>query len=285
MQHNINSYYRKGLMRYIRESYIKQFTCYVNFIVVIAVILYFGCNISRVYAAPENVELKRTVNSKVTNSGRPGNTGIPHVASSPEDQSVDKAVYHFNLGVYYQKQGDMLRAVNEYETVLKLDSNNAEAHNNLGVIYREQNELDKAMEHYQFVVSLNPGMEEARNNLGVIYYLRGNYREAAEEYRKALELNPNNLKSLINMGLVYKTQGLTKKAIEVLEDVVAEDSFLPEAHYNLAILYEEMGHVEMAIWRYTLFLKNSTNNYSELRGIVKEHIKDLQKSGGDTLKG
>lgn len=287
MEQIIYKFYRKGLMLSIPESKTKKFSGYVNIFTVIAVILHLGCNISRTYGDPENQELKKsaTVINKENNPGRPEHFGIPSVSSSSENPSVDKTVYHFNLGVYYQKQGDMARAISEYEAVLKLDSNNAEAHNNLGVIYREQNELDKAVEHYQFVVSLNPGMEETHNNLGVIYYLRGNYREAAEEYRKALELNPNNLKSLINLGLVYKTQGLTKKAIEVLEDVLAEDSFLPEAHYNLAILYEEMGHQEMAIWRFTLFLKNAGNDYSELRGIVKEHIKDLQRSSGNSLSG
>jgi tetratricopeptide (TPR) repeat protein len=202
----------------------------VNITVIFAIILHLDCNIGSVNSAPEIPELKKPVNSRGDNSGS-GNLEIPAVSSSSENPSIDKTVYHFNLGVYYQKQGNIARAIKEYEAVLKLDSNNAEAHNNLGVIYREQNELDKAAEHYQFVVSLNPGMEEAHNNLGVIYYLRGNYSEARTEYRKALELNPYNLKSLINIGLVYKSQGLTKKAIEIMEDVLAEDTFQAEAHY------------------------------------------------------
>jgi hypothetical protein len=45
-----------------------------------------------------------------------------------------------------------------------------------------------------------------------------------------------------------------------------------------------MGHLEMAIWHYTLFFKNADNDYSELKGIVKEHIKELQRSSGNSLK-
>ena len=69
-----------------------------------------------------------------------------------------------------------------------------------------------------------------------------------------------------------------------MEDVLTIDTFQTEAHYNLAILYEEMGHQEMAIWHYTLFLRNADSDYSELKEIVKEHIKDLQISSGNLLK-
>ena len=277
MREIINRFYTKAL----KELQEKRLVGYVSTLLVLTVALHLG---STVCAAPVSEKLQATVNNIVNNSGS-GKPEIPAVSSSSEDPSTDSTVYHFNLGVYYQKQGNIDNAVKEYEAVLTLDPENAEAHNNLGVIYREKNELDKAAEHYQFVVSLNPDMEEAHNNLGVIYYLKGSYKEAGAEYRKALELNPGNLKSLINIGLVYKSQGQTKKAIEIMEDVLAEDTFQTEAHYNLAILYEEMGHQEMATWHYTLFIKNADSDYTELKEVVRTHIKELRISSGNLLKG
>ncbi len=281
MQQIINIFYTKALKGLIL-SLPERPARYASIMLVFTVILHLGYNICGVYADPVNQQLREPASIIVNNSGS-GKPEIPAVSSSLENPSTDKTVYHFNLGVYYQKLGNIANAIKEYEAVLMLDPNNAEAHNNLGVIYREQNELDKAAEHYQFVVSLNPGMEEAHNNLGVIYYIKGNFREAGAEYRKALELNPGNLKSLINIGLIYKSQGQTKKAIEVMEDVLAEDTFQTEAHYNLAILYEEMGHQEMATWHYTLFIRNADSNYSELKEIVKSHIKELRISSGNLL--
>jgi len=272
MRQIINKFYTKALKKLtlcLPELQRKRLVGYVSTLLVLTVVLHL---VSTVCAAPVSEQLKATVNNIVNNSG----SGNP---------SMDNTAYRFNLGVYYQKLGNIDNAIKEYEAVLMLDPENAETHNNLGVIYREKNELDKAAEHYQFVVSLNPGMEEAHNNLGVIYYLKGNYREAGAEYRKSLELNPGNLKSLINIGLVYKSQGQTKKAIEIMEDVLMEDTFQTEAHYNLAILYEEMGHQEMATWHYTLFIRNADSDYSELKEIVKAHIKELRVSSGSTLKG
>ena len=213
------------------------------------------------------------------------NTEEPMVSVSTERRSPgNKVLKLFNLGVYYQKQGNTVKAIEEYGRVLELDPDNAEAHNNLGTIYKEQDDLDKAMEHFQHVVSFNPGMDEAHNNLGLIHYLRGNHRNAMLEYKKALKLNPDNLISQMNLGLVYKAQGLDKKAIDTIENVLSEDPFHPEAHYNLAILYEELGHLEKATWHYTRFIDNAGKGHLALTENVTERINDLKVISGDVLR-
>ncbi len=191
---------------------------------------------------------------------------------SPGKDEID----HFNRGVDYQKRGNALKAIEEYEYVLRLEPNNAEAHNNLGLIYKGQGHLDKALEHFQLVMALSPGMDEVHNNLGVLYYLRGDQEEAVQEYKKALELNPDNLMCLINLGLVYKAQGMKIKTIDTLETILSIEPFQPEAHYNLAILYEELGHLESAILHYTRFVDNAGNGYPELIERVTGHIEDLK---------
>ncbi len=260
---------------------------------------HLSCNVSEIYAAPEINELEKVLDvddsevipvieenliaSKGVLISEP--TEEPTATVSVEKHSISKdAIDHFNLGVNHQKQGDTLKAIEEYEYVLKADPNNAEAHNNLGVIYKEQNDLDKAVEHYQSVVTTNPEMDEAHNNLGVVYYLRGDHREAVQEYLKALELNPNNIMSHVNLGLIYKARGLKLKAIDTLENVLSEQPFHTEAHYNLAIIYEELGHLERAIWHYTRFVDNAGKGYADLTERVTRHIKDLKITSGEILR-
>lgn len=291
-----------GLMVFLPKLFIKQCTRPMCIGVFIAGTFYLNCSMSDIHAAPEMQEFEKVldvddsevipaieekikedleVSEEMSLSEK---TGEPMASVSAEGHSLSKEViYHFNLGVYHQKQGNTIKAIEEYENVLRLDADNAEAHNNLGVIYKEQDDLDKAVEHYQFVVTSNPGMDEAHNNLGVIHYLRGNQREAVLEYQKALELNPNNLMSHINLGLVYKAQGLERKAIDILEEVLSERPFHPEAHYNLAILYEELGHLERAIWHYSRFIDNAGKSYLALTRNVTEHIKDLKVTSGEIL--
>jgi tetratricopeptide (TPR) repeat protein len=214
-----------------------------------------------------------------------GITGKTAIKVSRERQALSKdTIYHFNLGIDHQKRGNFIKAIEEYENVLKIDTNNTEVHNNLGVIYQEQGNLDKALEHYQKVTTLSPGMDAVHNNLGIIHYLRGDQEKAIREYRKALELNPENLKCLINLGLVYKAQGMKTKTIETLETILSIEPFQAEAHYNLAILYEELGHMEAAILHFTRFVDNAVKDYPDLAERVTGHIEDLKITSGEVLR-
>ncbi len=255
----------------IKEHFLSKFTTkqcvrQAGIVVLIAGAFYNNYSISETHADSEGVvESKITVSTEKLSLGR-------------------NAVDHFNQGVNYQKQGDAIKAIEEYENVLKSNPDNAEVHNNLGAIYKEQDNLDKALEHYQYVITLNPGMDEVHNNLGVIYYLRGDHEDAVEEYRKALELNPDNLMCLVNLGLVYKAQGMELKTIDTLETILSIEPFQVEAHYNLAILYEELGHLEAAIEHYTRFANNAGTSYPDLAERVTGHIEDLKITSFEVVR-
>ncbi|KHE90243.1 MAG: tetratricopeptide repeat protein [Candidatus Scalindua rubra] len=255
-----------SLVLFLSKLLTKQCVRYVCIVVLIAGVFYNNFGMSYTHAQSEGIaETEITVSTERHSLGR-------------------DAIDHFNLGVGHQKRGNAIKAIEEYEKVLKSDPDNAEAHNNLGAIYKEQGNLDKALEHYQFVIASNPEMDEVHNNLGVIYYLRGDHEEAVEEYRKALELNPDNLMCLINLGLVYKAQGMELKTIDTLETILSIEPFQAEAHYNLAILYEELGHLEAAIQHYTLFVNNAGTGYPDLAERVTGHIEDLKVTSGEVLR-
>jgi tetratricopeptide (TPR) repeat protein len=272
-----------GLNLFLPGRYKRRYARYIGIAMLTAGSLYLDGIMSNTHAASEMRESGKIL--EVDDS-----ENVPVIEEEPtvtvstkEYLPENEIVKYFDLGVYYQKQGDTIRAIEEYERVLQLDPDHAETHNNLGVIYKERNELDKAMEHYQRVVSLNPGMDEAHNNLGVMHYLRGEPGEAVAEYRKALELNPDNLISQINISLVFKAQGQEKRAIEILENVLSIEQFHPEAHYNLAIIYERSGALEKAIWHYTRFADTAGKDYLTLIGTVSEHIADLKVTSGEVL--
>ncbi len=292
-----------GLMMLLSKLSARQSVRVSCIAILIVGAFHLSCNVSEIYAAPETHESGRVldvddsevipaIEEKIKENAEAGELALlsekteePVITVSAGGHLPGKeAIDHFNLGVYHQKQGSTLKAIEEYKHVLKSDPDNAEAHNNLGVIYKEQNDLDKAVEHYQHVVTTNPEMDEAHNNLGVIYYLRGDQREAVQEYLKALELNPNNLMSRINLGLIYKARGLKLKAIDTIEKVLSEQPYHAEAHYNLAIIYEELGHLERAIWHYTRFLDNAGKGYPDLTERVTGHIKDLKVASGEVLR-
>ncbi len=288
-----------GLNLFLSSPFTRRYARYICITVLIAGNFYLNGIMNSTHAAPEmqklenildvddSEKLPRIAEMVKENAGTSPSekTNVPVVTVSTEKHLPEgEVVRYFNLGVYHQKQGNTIKAIEEYEKVLNSDPDHAETHNNLGVIYKEGNDLGKAMEHFHHVVSLNPGMVEAHNNLGVIHYLRGDQGEAVAEYRKALELNPDNLRSQINLGLVFKAQGQEKLAIEILEKVLSVEPFHSEAHYNLAIIYESLGHLEKAIWHYTRFVDTAGKDYLSLIRTVSEHIRDLEITSGEVLR-
>ncbi|MCP4266657.1 MAG: tetratricopeptide repeat protein [Candidatus Brocadiaceae bacterium] len=260
-------------------------TVYLCIAVLITGTICLGYGIDNIFAASGSLEPEKVLGVDDSESiPALGGAEKPFISSSAEKSTSESDITSdFNIGVYYQKQGDLVKAIDAYEKVLRVDPDNAEAHNNLGIIYKEQGELDKAVEHFQRVVSLNPGMDEAHNNLGVMYYLSKDQRNAVVEYRKAFEINPQNVTSQINLGLVYKAQGLERQSIEMIEEVLTVEPFNLEAHYNLGTLYEGLGHLEKAVWHYSRFNDNVGKSYPVLKGKVLERIDSLEIISGELL--
>jgi tetratricopeptide (TPR) repeat protein len=264
-----------NLVLFLFKLSTKQCVRYVCMVILIAGIFYYNSGMNDTYA---DVGMSDTY-TDVKSAGDPTIT----VSAGSHLPGKDE-IAHFNRGVDHQKRGDTIKAIEEYEYVLKLNPNNAEAHNNLGIIYKDQDNLDKAVDHFQFVMALDPGMDEVHNNLGVLYYLKGDHEEAMQEYQKALELNPDNLMCLVNLGLVYKAQGMRVKTIDTLETILSIEPFQVEAHYNLAILYEELGHLEAAIRHFVRFVDNAGSDYTDLAEKVTGHIEDLKVTSGEVIR-
>ncbi len=113
---------------------------------------------------------------------------------------------HINLGVSYEKNGELELAVKEYKLAAKKLSI---AYLYLGNVYYQNNELDKAEEYYKKAVEKEPGSADACNNLAWLYYTkRTNLDEAESLALKAIELNSS--KENIYKDTLEKIRALKK---------------------------------------------------------------------------
>ena len=74
----------------------------------------------------------------------------------------EQGILHYNLGVFYTKDGNYQKAIEEFNEVISLDPSDADAHYNLGVIYAEHvpDEI-KAKEHFQRYLEMAPNDKDA----------------------------------------------------------------------------------------------------------------------------
>jgi serine/threonine protein kinase/Tfp pilus assembly protein PilF len=100
---------------------------------------------------------------------------------------------HTRLGLLYINRKDYEKALDAYQTTVKLDARQADAFFNLGYIYAVTKNYAKAQEMYTRAVELSPAfLDEALFNLAVVQQQLGKRRECIENLKRAVEINPEN---------------------------------------------------------------------------------------------
>jgi tetratricopeptide (TPR) repeat protein len=97
---------------------------------------------------------------------------------------------HVNLGLAYEKKGEIEGAIREYKTAAR---DIPTAYLYLGNIYYAEGEYPRAEKYYRKAISKKPDLADSYNNLAWLLYVSGgDLREARRLAEKATELDPSN---------------------------------------------------------------------------------------------
>ncbi len=111
---------------------------------------------------------------------------------------------HLNLGVTYEKQGELENALKEYKEASK---RLPLAYLYMGNIYFQRDEYKEAEIYYKKAIKKDPVNADAYNNLAWLYYTKREKLDEAERLAlKAIELNPS--KKEIYEDTLEKIKGL-----------------------------------------------------------------------------
>lgn len=92
----------------------------------------------------------------------------------------------------YQHARQFDKAGEDYQKLLELTPNDANAHNNLGSMYADMGKTEQAQAEFQKAAELDPpNAGRFYYNLGVTMYNKGNMDAAAAALKKSTELSPN----------------------------------------------------------------------------------------------
>lgn len=93
---------------------------------------------------------------------------------------------HLELGVAYERKGELELAAREYERALRKDHELVQARINLGNVRVAKREYREAQEEYREALALQPGHPEAANNLAWAAILSGTGLEGAAARMEAI---------------------------------------------------------------------------------------------------
>jgi len=90
-----------------------------------------------------------------------------------------------------QNNGEYDKAMDDYQTILKIDPRYSEAYYNMGFIELAfKNDYQSAIKQFTYAIKANEMYAEAFYNRGICYELLNDTASAIKDYREALNIFP-----------------------------------------------------------------------------------------------
>jgi len=140
---------------------------------------------------------------------------------------------HFAAGRMFEAQGDVAKAIEQYQKTIAVSHTHVAAHHRLGLIYSELGRHDAAIEMFRRAVELKPDNAVLRNNLGFELMFERDWKGALEQLTQAIRLEPDFARAHINMGMTLSRMNRFDDALAHFRTVLPET----DAQYNLGLMY------------------------------------------------
>lgn len=140
---------------------------------------------------------------------------------------------HFRAGQQALKDGEFVRATEEFNKVLAQDPTLLEAEVNLGLAYHSLSQYELAVRHLTRVLRQRPNLLGPNLIVGMDYLKLGAPVKAAPFLQQALKLDPSNREARRALASSYLGQGDFRHAGEEFRQLAVLDPDKPEAWFNL----------------------------------------------------
>lgn len=130
------------------------------------------------------------------------------------------------------------------EDTLLSDSLNISLRLELASLYYSEEKLEEALFQFLKVTDIDNKNLTALINVGNIYYDSQQFEKAIDYYKKALIIDNKNVNVKCDMATCYLNNKMPEKAIEILKENVKTNFNHVQSHYNLAVIYKQLGKIK-----------------------------------------
>lgn len=193
------------------------------------------------------------------------------MTARPDDWSS-----HYNLGIFYQNQGEMNKSLESYENAARLYPESLMPLINSSVLYSYVGNHSKAEENLRKVIKIDPLNEAANLNLGLLLAEQGKLPDAEFALKTALKANPKQAVAAYNLSVITASRN-TKEAIDyamIAAEALPEE---PKYAYTLAFYQNQNNQKNEAVQTLQKLLKSNPAYVNAISFLADIYIKSGKK--------
>jgi tetratricopeptide (TPR) repeat protein len=161
--------------------------------------------------------------------------------------AIQAAPAMMNRGSAYAADGELYKALRDYDEAIRLDPKNSGAYVNRALALARIGELEPAMNDYAKAITLNPQQWQAYFNRAAELKDCGKLREAMDDLNKVMELNPKFAGAYVNRASIYVRQGELDKAIADYNTALLRDPNLTDVYVARANIFTQKKNYQQAV--------------------------------------
>jgi len=153
---------------------------------------------------------------------------------------------HLVLGQLYAANRDLIKAENEYKTVIQLDPDSEDAVVKLVYLYNDEGDTKKANE----VLASIPAAQRTSkiySAMGTTYEQQKDYKKAIESFKQALALDKENLDAMRGLAQNLANDNQIEASLEQYRAIQDADPQDATAALRVAEIYRSMGKFDLAM--------------------------------------
>jgi tetratricopeptide (TPR) repeat protein len=209
------------------------------------------------YVAMETCEAQlaadqRAVIHKCTN--RDGKSAPPVIIQACTElldrnilQGHDRFYLFVNRALAYIAQGQMQRALDDYNKGVEVAPKNAQPYYYRGVFYATQADVDAALRDFDTALSLNPKLVPALLQRARIHKTQKNFSGALEDYSEAIRLEPKAAAAWSERGYVCLLQRDFEGAVKDEAQAIQLDPKMARAYFLRGAAFGDLGDSHDAV--------------------------------------
>lgn len=202
-----------------------------------------------------------------------------------DSKEVDKA--YLNRGKYYHSIGEDTKALQDFNSAIKVNPLYATAFNNRGNILRERGSFDSAYADFNRAIAINPNSYLFYSNRALVLGSLNRREMAFSDFEKSISINPKYWANYYNRGIFYLDERKYEKAIEDFNLGISLRYDYPDCYYRRGVAFHWTKHYDLAIKDFSqaILLNPKEAKFWIHKSITEKTIGNLSAAQADMETG